>query len=139
LESSEKDLASAMENLVCHLQRTFNISCNLVCNTAIPPLEPNVVTQLYKITQEAVTNAIKHAKAKEVEIHLRNGGDLLSLSIRNDGLPFPEVVDGNTGIGLRIMSYRADLVGATFEIKPGERHGAVVTCNLPILSSKHSA
>jgi two-component system sensor histidine kinase UhpB len=138
LDLREKDLVSAMENLVRHLQRTFEISCNFSCNATIPPLEPNVVTQLYKITQEAVTNAIKHGKAKGVEICLRNGGDSLTLSIRNDGLPFPEVVAGSAGIGLRIMSYRAHLIGATFEIKPGERQGAVVTCKVPISSSRHS-
>jgi two-component system sensor histidine kinase UhpB len=132
LDLREKDLVSAMEDLVRHLQRTFEISCNFVCTTPIPPLEPNAVTQLYKITQEAVTNAIKHGKSKEVEIHLRNGGDALALTIRNAGLPFPAVVDSNAGIGLRIMSYRAHLIGATFEIKPGEHEGAVVTCKLPI-------
>jgi len=139
LDLREKDLVSAMENLVRHLQRTFGISCNFVCNATVPPLEPNVVTQLYKITQEAVTNAIKHGKAKEVEIRLRNGGDSLALSIRNDGLTFPAVVDGNSGIGLRIMSYRAHLIGATFEVKPGEPEGAVVTCKVPISSSRHSS
>jgi signal transduction histidine kinase len=136
LDLREKDLVSAMEDLVRHLQRTFQISCNFVSNSTVPPLEPNVVTQFYKITQEAVTNAIKHGKAREVEIRLRNGGDFLTLSIRNDGLPFPAVVDGNAGIGLRIMSYRAHLIGAILEVKPGEREGAVVTCKIPISSSK---
>jgi PAS domain S-box-containing protein len=132
LDLREKDLISAMEDLVRHLQRTFEISCNFVCTTPVPTLDANVVTQLYKITQEAVTNAIKHGKSKEVEIRLRNGGDTLALSIRNAGLPFPEVVDHNAGIGLRIMSYRAHLIGATFEVKPGEQEGAVVLCKLPI-------
>ncbi len=139
LDLHEKDLVSAMENLCRHLRRTFEISCAVICNSAIPPLDPNVVTQLYKITQEAVTNAIKHGKAEEVEIRLRNSGDSLTLSIRNDGLPFPAVVDGNAGIGLRIMSYRAHLIGATFEIKPGERAGAVVNCKVPIASAKLSS
>ncbi|HEY3915972.1 MAG TPA: PAS domain S-box protein [Verrucomicrobiae bacterium] len=133
LDVPEKDLVSAMEDLVRHLQKTFEISCNLVCTTPIPQLEANTVTQLYKITQEAVTNAIKHGKSKEVEIRLRNGDGVLTLSIRNAGLPFPAVVDGNAGIGLRIMSYRAHLIGATFEVKPGEQEGAVVTCKLPTL------
>jgi PAS domain S-box-containing protein len=132
LDLRGKDLVSAMESLVRHLQRTFEISCNFVCTTPVPALDANIVTQLYKITQEAVTNAIKHGKSREVEIRLRNGGDALALSIRNAGLPFPSVVDGNAGIGLRIMSYRAHLIGATFEVKPGEQEGAVVTCKLPL-------
>jgi PAS domain S-box-containing protein len=136
LDFSEKDLVAAMENLVSHLRRTFDITCDFVCETAVPPLDANVVTQLYKITQEAVTNAIKHGKSREVEIRLSNGGDSLALSIRNAGLPFPAVVDANAGIGLRIMSYRAHLIGATFEIKPGEVEGAVVNCTVPIAAAK---
>jgi signal transduction histidine kinase len=54
------------------------------------------------------------------------------LSIRNDGAPFPSVVNANAGLGLRIMSYRAHLIGASLEVKPGEREGAVVTCALPV-------
>jgi two-component system sensor histidine kinase UhpB len=132
LDLQEKNLASAMERMVTHVKRTFNISCRFQCETTAPALEPNSVSQLYKITQEAVTNAIKHGKARNVEIHLANGGDRLVLSIRNDGAPFPSVVSANAGLGLRIMSYRAHLIGASFEVKPGEKEGAVVTCSLPL-------
>jgi two-component system, NarL family, sensor histidine kinase UhpB len=130
LDLQETDLASAMERLVSHVKRTFDISCRFQCETAVRALDANAVSQLYKITQEAVTNAIKHAQAKHVEIQLTNGGDYLVLSIRNDGAPFPSVVSPKAGIGLRIMSYRAHLIGASFDVKPGERGGAVVTCTL---------
>jgi signal transduction histidine kinase len=81
-----------------------------------------------------VTNAIKHAKARNVEIRVRNGGNHLLLSIHNDGASFPSVVRADAGLGLRIMSYRAHLIGATFDVKPGETEGAVVTCSLPVSS-----
>jgi len=132
LDLQEKDLASALEGMVSHVKRTFNISCRFQSETKVPALEANSVSQLYKITQEAVTNAIKHAGARNVEIHLSNGGSHLLLSIRNDGAPFPSVVKAKAGLGLRIMSYRAHLIGASLEIKPGEREGAVVTCSLPV-------
>jgi two-component system, NarL family, sensor histidine kinase UhpB len=132
LDLQEKDLATAMEGMVSHVKQTFNISCRFQCKTAVPALEANTVTQLYKITQEAVTNAIRHAKTKNVEIQLANGGNRLLLTIRNDGAPFPSVVSANAGLGLRIMSYRAQLIGASLEVKPGERAGAVVTCSLPV-------
>jgi PAS domain S-box-containing protein len=135
LDLQEKDLASAMEGMVSHVKRTFNISCRFQCETRAPALEANCVSQLYKITQEAVTNAIKHAKARNVEIRIANGGNHLLLSIRNDGAAFPSVVKTNAGLGLRIMSYRAHLIGAALEIQPGEREGAVVTCSLPVPSS----
>jgi two-component system sensor histidine kinase UhpB len=131
LDIHEKDLASAMEGMVAHVKRTFNISCRFQCETDAPTLDANAVSQLYKITQEAVTNAVKHAKAKHVEIRLANGGGHLLFSIRNDGAPFPSVLSASAALGLRIMSYRAHLIGASFEVKPGEKEGAVVTCSLP--------
>jgi two-component system, NarL family, sensor histidine kinase UhpB len=132
LDLQEKDLASAMEGMVSHVKRTFNISCRFECEITAPALETSSVSQLYKITQEAVTNAIKHAQAKNVEIRLANGGNRLLLTISNDGAPFPSIVKANAGLGLRIMRYRAQLIGAALEVKPGERDGAVVTCSLPV-------
>jgi two-component system, NarL family, sensor histidine kinase UhpB len=132
VDVQEQDLTSAIKGLVAHVKRTFDISCKFQSETDAPGLEANTVSQLYKITQEAVTNAIKHGKAKHVEIRLSNGGSNLQLSIRNDGAPFPPVVSPKTGLGLRIMGYRAHLIGASLEVKPGERGGAMVTCSLPV-------
>ena len=86
----------------------------------------------YKITQEALTNAIKHGKAKNVSIQLSNGSNRLALTIKNSGAPFPSVVGRNAGMGLRIMNYRANLIGASLEIKPGDPDGTLVTCMVPI-------
>ncbi|HEY3860290.1 MAG TPA: PAS domain S-box protein [Verrucomicrobiae bacterium] len=132
LDVEDKDLATAMEGMVSHVKRTFKISCRFDSEAAVPALEPASVVQLYKITQEAVTNAIKHAKAKNVDIRLSNGGNFLVLSISNDGMPFPTIFKPSDGLGLRIMNYRAHLIGASLEIKPGAHEGAVVTCSLPV-------
>ena len=94
-------------------------------------LENNVVAQLYKIAQEAVTNAIKHGKAKRVNIHLSNGSDKLLLTIENSGKAFPDLKSGSTGMGLRIMNYRASLIGASLEIKGIGTRGTQVTCSVP--------
>ncbi len=132
LDFSENDLPSAIEKLAAHAKESFGITCRFKSDDAIPPLETNTVRQLYKITQEALTNAIKHGKAKQVNIQLTNGANRLSLTIRNSGSPFPSVVGRNAGMGLRIMNYRANLIGASLEIKPGETEGTVVTCQVPL-------
>ena len=136
LQLDAKDLASAMQEIAANVKRTFNISCRFQCEATMPELDSNAVSQLYKIAQEAATNAVRHAKAKNVEIRLVNGVGHLVLTISNDGASFPSVVKANAGLGLRIMSYRAHLIGASFEIKPGEGKGAVVTCSLPLPDSK---
>jgi len=132
LDFSENDLPSAIEKLASHAKEAFGISCRFKSDEAIPPLETNTVRQLYKITQEALTNAIKHGKAKQVSIQLSNGSNRLSLTIRNSGAPFPSVVGRNAGMGLRIMNYRANLIGASLEIKPGDPDGTLVTCLVPM-------
>ena len=97
----------------------------------MPPLEKNAIMQFYKITQEAVTNAIKHGKAKQVWINLTREPQQLVLTIRNSGLPFPSMIDQRKGMGLRIMNYRANTIGATLEVKPAKPKGTLVTCILP--------
>jgi PAS domain S-box-containing protein len=124
------DLSHALEELAANVRNLFSISCEFKSVGRIPSLDSNVVTQLYKITQEAVTNAVKHGKAKQVGIGLVKKPDELVLTVRNNGLAFPALIDQRKGMGLRIMNYRANLIGASLEIKPGRPKGAVVTCNL---------
>jgi len=139
LDLEQKDLPGALKHLAAHAKELFGISCRFEPEGTIPPLDVNTVTQLYKIAQEAVTNAIKHGKAKRVGIRLANGADHLVLSIQNSGLPFPDLRSHSTGMGLRIMNYRASLIGASLEIKAAGSRGTVVTCSVPIETSKQDA
>jgi PAS domain S-box-containing protein len=128
----QADLPSALAGLAENVKRLFEISCHFKVEGAIPPLDKNAIMQFYKITQEAVTNSVKHGKAKQVNIHLVMEPEQLVLTIRNNGLPFPSMIDKHKGMGLRIMNYRANTIGASLEVKPGRPHGTVVTCWLPV-------
>ncbi len=133
LDLGQADLPSALRDLADHTHDLFGITCRFTREGATPVLDPGVVAQLYKIAQEAVTNAIKHGKAKRVGITLSNGSQNLVLTIQNNGLPFPDLRSKSTGMGLRIMNYRASLVGASLEIKAaGPRGGTVVMCAIPV-------
>jgi two-component system, NarL family, sensor histidine kinase UhpB len=132
IDVEEADLVSALERLVSRVQRIFDISCRLRHETTMHALDAGAVSQLYKITQEAVTNAIKHGTARNVEIHLTNGSNLVHLAIHSDGAPFPSVLSPKAGIGLHIMGYRANLIGASLEIKAAEAGGTVVMCSVPV-------
>ena len=131
LDLKGDDLPAALDGLAKHAAGLFKISCQFEAEGSLPLLEPNVASQLYKITQEAVTNAIKHAKAKAIGISLANGSDELILTVQNDGLPFPNLKSPSTGMGLRIMNYRASLIGAALEIKGDGPQGTCVTCTVP--------
>lgn len=136
LDVAKKELPDALEDLAARARELFRITCRFNPTGSIPSLEPHVVMQLYKIAQEAVTNAIKHGKAKRVGIVLSNGSDRLVLTIQNNGLPFPDLRSHSTGMGLRIMNYRASLIGASLEIKASGSRGTLVTCALPLEGKK---
>ncbi len=125
------DLAAALDGLARHVAEMFKISCRFKAEGNLPSLEANVASQLYKIAQEAVTNAIKHAKAKTVGISLADGADAITLTVHNNGLPFPNLKGPSTGMGLRIMNYRASLIGASLEIKGEGSRGTRVICTVP--------
>jgi len=136
LDFNESDLPGALNGLAVRAKELFDISCRFKAEGTIPPLEPAVVGQLYKIAQEALTNAIKHGKAKRVGISLANGSDKIVLTIQNDGRPFPDMRSGSTGMGLRIMNYRASLIGASLEIKGKGVNGTLVSCVCPVEAKK---
>jgi PAS domain S-box-containing protein len=136
LDLENKALPEALEHLANHARKLFGIRCDLTREGTIPDLESTVVMQLYKIAQEALTNAIKHGKADKVSLRLRGEPTLLTLTVRNNGIPFPDLQVRSTGMGLRIMNYRASLIGGTLDVKPIRAEGAVVTCLVPLDTKK---
>jgi signal transduction histidine kinase len=136
LDLKGDDLPAAFDGLAKHAAGLFKISCEFEAEGSLPRLESNIASQLYKIAQEAVTNAIKHAKASRVGISLANGSDVVVLTVHNDGLPFPNLTGSPTGMGLRIMNYRANLIGASLEIKGAGTRGTRVICTVPLEGKK---
>jgi len=131
LNVQEKSLPVALKHLAQQVRTMFKIECTFRSTGRIPSLPDNTVQQVYKIAQEAVTNAIRHAKADQVQISLSRRADIVVLSIRNNGLPFPSMKDQRPGVGLRIMHYRANLVSGELEFKPAT-DSTTVTCSIPI-------
>lgn len=133
------NLSSVLEDLAQNVKKMFRIPCKVEVEGAPPDLPADATRQLYKITQEAVSNAVKHGKARHVLIGLAQDGDKLVLSIKNDGVPFVAPANTKERMGLRIMNYRANTIGASLEIAPQRRGGALVTCVLPISNSSSAA
>lgn len=130
LDVKGDDLAEMLKGLAANVHRMFEISCSFAVKGEPPVLPPNTVLQLYKITQEAVSNAIKHGKASQVSLSLVCHGSKLNLTIKNDGLPFAPEAASKNRMGLRIMNYRANTVGAILDIKPLDKSGTLVSCLL---------
>jgi PAS domain S-box-containing protein len=134
-------LPRALARLAEDTSALADLDCSFDGPPALPPLPPATATQLYWIAQEAVTNALKHADATRIAITVgieNEGGQAPStfvLAVRDDGRGLdgghPEAASEN-GMGLRTMTYRAHLIGATLAVSSGE--GVTVTCRLPLTS-----
>jgi signal transduction histidine kinase len=136
LDLKNKSLIEALEHLAAHARELFGIRCDFAYSGEVPTLDPGVVMQLYKIAQEALTNAIKHGKSTQVAINLVGDVHNLSLTVQNNGLPFPDLKGHSTGMGLRIMNYRASLIGGAVDITANGAEGTLVHCVVPLEAKK---
>jgi signal transduction histidine kinase len=122
-------LEAALQELVNTTERMFGIRCDLECDEFVSIDDAETATHLYRITQEAITNAIRHGQARNITVQFACSDGKSILTIANDGLDFPEKLDTkNTGMGLQIMDHRADIIGASLEIGKAPKGGTIVTC-----------
>jgi signal transduction histidine kinase len=124
-------LVSALHILASNAEKILDVRCRFLCNQSVSVNNMVEAKQLYRIAQEAVTNAAKHGKAKTITIELSSTEDICILSVKNDGRDFQKPSRRKNGLGLKIMEYRANLIGGVLDIRKGNKHGTVVTCTVP--------
>jgi signal transduction histidine kinase len=88
-------------------------------------------TQLYRIAQEAITNAIKHGHARNIELGLEPGAGRVRLTVYDDGTGIPDPPRRGRGMGLRIMAHRAAVMGGAFEVGRAAAGGTLLVCEVP--------
>jgi signal transduction histidine kinase len=132
LELEGEGLTGALRELCRSTAERYNIKCEFNGDTQTPALNSTTATHLYRIAQEALTNAIKHGHVSQVAVGLsRLDGDLI-LSVTDDGTGLPESIPDDRGLGLRIMASRAGMIGGTFSVKNRNEGGTMVMCQLPL-------
>jgi PAS domain S-box-containing protein len=125
-------LMSALQDLAESTETLFGINCTFKCDKRIRVDNPEVAVHLYRITQEAITNAIKHGKAKDIQINLTYDANKSILTVINDGIDFPKEFEArNTGMGLQIMDHRVDFIEGSLDIHKGPNGGTIMTCTFP--------
>jgi PAS domain S-box-containing protein len=127
-------LAAALKRLATKVESMFHISCSFVCDGPCPIHDDTVATHLYRIAQEAASNAVTHGRARRVVIGLKISPCELRLSIEDDGIGLAAERSDGQGIGLQTMDYRSRMVGGELTIRTGERGGTIVSC---IVRGKH--
>ncbi len=128
IETEGEGLLTALGDLAGHFSSQFKVSCRFAYEEPVLIQDSAVATHLYRIVQEAVHNAIRHGRARNIRIRLGKAGSLVTLTILDDGAGLPAGVPLHQGMGLRNMKYRASMLGGSLSLEPGEP-GAIVTCS----------
>jgi PAS domain S-box-containing protein len=126
----DEGLMHALRELARLTESSGRVECEFICPQEVRFGDPNVATQLYRIAQEAVTNAVKHARAKKITISLARAGARLELCVEDDGIGLAGGNDSRPGLGLGTMDYRARLIGANLETVSTAGKGVRVCCTL---------
>jgi signal transduction histidine kinase len=131
-ELVSNDLVTGLKELCANLQDVFRVECLLQCEGPFPPLEVVTALQLYRITQEAANNSIKHGRATRLMIRLATVQDRGWLSVTDNGIGLGGTTGGLDGMGFRSMKYRAKRIGGNIEVRAGATGGTTLTCYFPL-------
>jgi two-component system, LuxR family, sensor kinase FixL len=124
-------LMLALEDLATTIRSMFRVNCSFECDEPVLIADHAVANHMFRIAQEAVTNAIRHGRAKRITISLRRKLANLSLEIEDRGRGFRTNESQTGGMGLRVMRHRASRLGGTLKISSTHPKGVLVCCLVP--------
>lgn len=130
LSAEPGSLATGLEELAVRTARHFNLGVEFVCPHPVSVPDTEVATHLYRIAQEAVSNAIRHGKASQIRISLTAAETRIHLIVHDNGRGLPQRLPKKRGLGLRIMQYRSGIIGATLAVQREESGGTSVRCEV---------
>ena len=127
-------LVVALDDLATTAQRIHGVQVTFELAGEPDDLSLEVSTHLYRIAQEALSNALRHAAADHVVIRAMHTPSRFVLSIQDDGHGFttPSEQSPGNGMGLQTMRYRARLISAELEVQPVTPRGTIIRCTLPL-------
>jgi two-component system, NarL family, sensor histidine kinase UhpB len=134
-------LPEALRHLASRCTDMYGLTCRFDDRTLrMPELDEGSATHLYRIAQEATTNAARYARAKHIAIELRTTPRKLHLSVTDDGIGLSAgLAQGKPGLGLKIMEYRAHMMGGTVAFEePGVGTRVALACPLNLLRQGRS-
>jgi len=128
VKADPEALMSALTELAGSVRKLQGIACSFKCPRPVRVHDQHVATNLYRIAQEAVHNALRHGRPKRIWLSLTQDDGALTLEVRDNGSGIKKRRRSHKGIGLEIMRYRATIMGASCSVEPGPRRGTVVRC-----------
>ncbi|HWA08490.1 MAG TPA: response regulator [Opitutaceae bacterium] len=127
-------LQTGLAELVERVGHLGRVQCRFECREAVLLPDPVVAGHLYRIAQEAVNNALKHAGAGRLTIRLAKKDGVLRLEIADDGAGLSKSGSNRAGVGLGVMQHRARVIGAKLTVHSKRGEGVTVLCELPLKS-----
>lgn len=132
MELESEDIVEALGSLIQRQRLSSGLPIDFVRRGACADCTRSKAAQIYGIVREAIANAIKHAQASRIVVMLEcDESRTITLSIADDGVGRSEARQSKEGLGIRIMTYRARMVGGTISIKDREGGGTLVLCSFP--------
>ncbi len=129
LDEQPEAFQNGLANLAQRASTLGRLRCRVECESTRPVGDRTAADHLFRIAQEAVHNAIKHSEASEVVLRWREKDGLRRLEISDNGKGLPK--HRSAGLGLGIMNFRAEEIGAKLTIKSKPGHGVTVVCTAP--------
>jgi PAS domain S-box-containing protein len=121
-------ICAALDNLARSTRALFGVECAVTARLLREIEDNNTMSQLYRIAQESITNAVKHGQAEKITLSLNETENELVLTVTDNGRGFPEEMQDGQGFGLKIMEYRAKAIGGALMVRPEKNGGVSVTC-----------
>lgn len=126
-------LVHALQELAESASALTQVQCQFIGSRieSLPDLP--LASHLYRIAQEAVANALKHGQPQRIVISLSQKRARLVMDVFDDGQGFLLSTGSGSGMGLRVMRYRAGLFGGELQVKTSPGRGTRITCTAPLL------
>jgi two-component system sensor kinase FixL len=130
IAEEENGLLVALADLAS-MTTAAGVACKFSCDPQVAITDTTVAGHLYRIAQEAVTNSLKHGKARDIHLRLEDQGTKVELSIEDNGRGLPEKPPQTPGMGLQLIQHRARLIGGQVTVHSIRGRGVRVVCSLP--------
>lgn len=125
-----KGLAVALQDLAASVAKRHGIRCTCEVSPGCEVKRTDVAIHLYRIAQEAINNGLKHGKAKTIRVSLQQDGTSLELRVDDDGKGLSDAAAASKGMGLRVMTYRAGIIGGSLELVQPSGRGVRIVCRV---------
>jgi len=132
VNAGESGLMEALDDLAQRTKSLGGPQCLFECPDPVSVPNAQIAGHLFRISQEAVNNALKHSGATRIIISLMRQGDVLRLCIQDNGRGFSAT--DSPGLGLTVMQHRANVLGASLTIESQPNDGVTIACNVPLKS-----